>query len=160
MELRFVASFREAGLSLQAIRLALQRAREIVGHDHPFATERFRTDGKNMFLELADEAGDPTLIDLRRNQYAIHRMLKPSFRDIEFEDGLAARWWPLGHRKRVVVDPTRSFGTPIDDGSGVPMDALSGALDALGSVREVAKWFEVDSRAVKAAREFVRSFAD
>ena len=48
MELRFVASLREVGLSLQAIRLALKKARNVVGHALPFATERFCTDGNDM----------------------------------------------------------------------------------------------------------------
>lgn len=159
MELRFVASFREKGLSLQAIRLALKRACEIVGHDHPFATERFRTDGKDMFLELAHETDEPTLIDLRRNQYGIHRMIAPSFKDLEFERGIAARWWPLGQRKRVVLDPKRSFGKPIDDEFGVPVEALSAALVTLGSVRDVARWYEVHPRAVKSAKMFSESFS-
>lgn len=159
MELRFVASFREAGLSLQAIRLALDRATEIVGHDHPFATERFRTDGKGMFLELATDFEDPTLIDLRLNQYAIHRMIAPSFKDIDFEQGLAVRWWPLSQRKGIVLDPARSFGKPIDDTSGVPVDTLDAALKTLGSVREVTNWYEVDPSAVRAARAFAEIYA-
>ncbi len=158
MELRFVTSFREAGLSLQAIRLALRRACEIIGHDHPFATERFRTDGENMFLELAVETEDPALIDLKRNQYAIHRMIEPSFKDIDFDQGVAARWWPLGQRAGVVLDPKRTFGMPIDSGSGVPTDTLYAALKTLGSEREVARWFEVEPRAVRAARKFGESF--
>ena len=159
MELRFVASFRAAGLSLQGIRLSLERACDIVGHDHPFATERFRTDGKEMFLELADITDEPTLIDLRRSQYAIHRMIAPSFKDIDFERGLAARWWPLGQRKGIVLDPTRSFGKPIEGISGVPADTLNAAFVTLGSVREVTRWYEVDPSAVRAAREFATSYA-
>lgn len=159
MELRFVASFREAGLSLQAIRLSLERASDIVGHDHPFASERFKTDGKDMFLELAEETSEPTLIDLRRNQYAIHRMLAPSFKDIDFEYGVAARWWPLGQRRSIVLDPARSFGKPIDDASGVPANTLSAALETLGSVREVSRWYEVEPSAVRAARNFAESYA-
>ena len=159
MELRFVASFRDAGLSLQAIRLALKKARDIVGHAHPFATERFRTDGNDMFLELASESDEPTLLDLRRAQYAIHRMLEPSFKDIDFEAGIAARWWPLSERAGVVLDPTRCFGKPIDHGSGVPADTLGSAVEVLGSDEEVAHWFEVDVVAVRAARKFTESFA-
>ena len=177
MELRFVASFREAGLSLQAIRLALKRARDVVGHAHPFATERFRTDGSAMFLELASESGEPSLLDLLQGQYAIHRMLEPSFKDIDFEAGLAARWWPLSEREGIVLDPTRCFGKPIDHGSGVPADTLGAAVepidhgsgvpadtlgaavDVFGSEEEVAHRFEVDVGAVRAAQTFTQSFA-
>ena len=159
MELRFIVAFRDEMLSLQAIRFALARACEIVGHDHPFATERFQTDGKNIFLEIATETDEPTLINLLSNQYAIHRMLAPSFKDIDFKDGIAARWWPMGQRSGIVLDPNRSFGRPIDDASGIPADTLSTALATLGSVKEVVRWYEVDPGAVRAASRFTEIFA-
>ena len=112
-----------------------------------------------MFLELASESGEPSLLDLLQGQYAIHRMLEPSFKDIDFEAGLAARWWPLSEREGIVLDPTRCFGKPIDHGSGVPADTLGAAVDVFGSEEEVAHRFEVDVGAVRAAQTFTQSFA-
>jgi hypothetical protein len=50
MEARFVRSFLQAGGSLLAIRAALARARDIWRFDRPFSTQRFRTDGRAIFL--------------------------------------------------------------------------------------------------------------
>ena len=51
VELRFVAAFTAEGLALQTIRACLATARELVDSDHPFSTQRFKTDGKRIFLE-------------------------------------------------------------------------------------------------------------
>ncbi|MEE8500850.1 MAG: hypothetical protein V3S27_09785, partial [Kiloniellales bacterium] len=49
MEIRFVHAFRVHGVSLNNIRLTVERAREIFGSDHPFAKKRFQTDGRRIF---------------------------------------------------------------------------------------------------------------
>src|SRR5262245_10778680 len=52
IELRFVKSFRDVGLSLPTIRECFQRAVDAVHDQRPFSTQRFRTDGKTIFLEI------------------------------------------------------------------------------------------------------------
>jgi hypothetical protein len=46
--------------------------------------------------------------------------LPPSLapRGTPFTD-IAARWWPLGRTRGIVIDPKRQFGQPIDDATGV-----------------------------------------
>src|SRR3990167_11229760 len=51
VELRFVKAFIEAGVGLLAIRNCLAYARELVNEERPFATRRFQTDGRTIFLE-------------------------------------------------------------------------------------------------------------
>jgi uncharacterized protein (DUF433 family) len=51
IELKFVVAFLNAGLGLKTIRYCLKVARELVGSDHPFSTNRFKTDGRTIFLE-------------------------------------------------------------------------------------------------------------
>ncbi len=58
IELRFVKAFRDAGLSLQTIRICFQRAVEEVRDPRPFSTRRFRTDGKTIFLEITEGVED------------------------------------------------------------------------------------------------------
>src|ERR1700738_1282000 len=49
MEVRFVDAFLKAGLSLAKIRRAAHLAKDLVGCDHPFSTQKFRTAGKRIF---------------------------------------------------------------------------------------------------------------
>ena len=39
------------------MRLALARAAEVLGRHHPLAAASFRTDGRRIFLEIADRFG-------------------------------------------------------------------------------------------------------
>src|SRR4051812_18309840 len=51
IELRFVKGFVEQGVGLKAIRNCLAFARELVRDERPFATRKFKTDGKTIFLD-------------------------------------------------------------------------------------------------------------
>jgi uncharacterized protein (DUF433 family) len=153
MELRFVDLFLHHGLSLQAIRRAIEKAVALFGLDRPLATQRFRTDGRTIFLELASEMDEAALFDLKRDQYLFHRMVAPSFKDIEFEKGVPARWWPT-EAKVIVLDPKRSFGKPIVAEYGVPVAALADAYKVRRSFKLVSIDYELPEKAVREAVAF------
>ena len=159
MELRFVNLFLERGSSLQAIRRAIEKAVEYIGVERPLSTQRFRTDGRTIFLEIAEETGEDVLFDLKRDQYAFHRMVAPSFRDIEFEKGLPARWWPDTEAKGIVLDPRRSFGKPIVARHGVPTAALAGAYKVRRSFKLVGIDYDLPEKAVRDAVAFEERLA-
>src|SRR5215211_3449227 len=58
IELRFVKAFRDIGLSLPTIRQCFERAVEEVQDARPFSTQRFRTDGKTIFLDIPQNVGE------------------------------------------------------------------------------------------------------
>jgi uncharacterized protein (DUF433 family) len=159
MEARFVRAFLEAGVSLQGVRLALMRAREIFQVERPFATQRFRTDGRTIFLDIEREGNEPALIDLKKFNYAFRDIIAPSFKDIEFDAGRVVRWWPAGERHGILIDPTRSFGKPIVADYGVPTDVLADAYKLAGSFRVVAKDYDVAEKSVREAVAFEERLA-
>jgi uncharacterized protein (DUF433 family) len=161
MEVRFVNAFRGHGVSWPTLRRAAERAHEIVRGDHPFCTKAFRTDGRSIFAEVIDETGETSLLDVVRNQYAFKKILEPYlYRGIEFDqEGVPARWWPLGRKRRVVLDPMRSFGQPIVSREGVPTSILAQAFEIEQSVEVVADWYEVDPVSVQDAIAFEISAA-
>lgn len=159
IEIKLVAAFRKAGVSLQAIRRAIAIARKIIDNPYPLSTAKFRTDGRTIFLQVQEEAHEPAVIDLLKGQYAFRRIIEPSFRDLDLEDGIASRWWPLSHRRSVVLDPERNFGQPIVAKDGVPTFALAQAVMAEGSIKKAAKAFEVSEKSVRDAVEFERRLA-
>jgi DNA-binding transcriptional MerR regulator len=137
IELRFVKAFRDLGLSLPAIRECFQRAVIEVQDQRPFSTQRFRTDGKTIFLEITEKTEEGNLIDLRRRQSVLRTIAKPSLRDLEFDAEVVARWFPLGQNRRsIIIDPARAFGRPVVS-SGVPTEVLSDAVLVEGSVEKV-----------------------
>jgi uncharacterized protein (DUF433 family) len=162
MEARFVDAFRAASVPWRVIRLCAERAREVTGSDHPFSSRRFRTDGRTVFAEVVDQAGEKQLLDLVKNQLAFARVIGPSlYAGIEFSvDDVPARWWPMGKQGTVVVDPTRSFGQPIVSDGGVPTTVLADAVAAEGSIAKVALLFRLPQHSVRAALRFEKRLAD
>jgi uncharacterized protein (DUF433 family) len=108
-----------------------------------------------LFLEIGRETGEPELYDVLGNQYRFHRIVEPSFRDVDL-DAEVTRWWPLGRQRLVVLDPQRSFGAPIVSKSGIPTATLARAVEAEGSIREVTCWYPVTEREVRDANVFER----
>jgi uncharacterized protein (DUF433 family) len=162
MEARFVDAFRAASVPWRVIRSCAQRAREITGADHPFSSRRFRTDGRSIFAEVVDQAGEKQLLDLAKNQLAFGRVISPSlYAGVEFSvDDVPARWWPMGRQETIVLDPARSFGQPIVDDGGIPTIALADAVAAEGSIAKVALLFQVPQRSVRAALRFEKRLAE
>ena len=156
IEVRVVNALIEAGLSAQKVRRAIGIARDRYGIDRPLSTRRFRTDGKHVFLLLADE-GQDKMVDLFRDQFAIRQVLEPSFKGLEFDDeGVPARW---RIDQGVVIDPAYSFGQPIEQETLVPTRILAAAVAAEGSAAAAAQAFVVPLRAVNRAVAFEQSFA-
>lgn len=160
VQARVAAALIEHGFSAQKVRAAIKLASELLDTSHPFATARFKTDGKSLLLETLSEGEDDRLIDLfRGGQYVMRRVIQPSLKGIEFDDGLASLWWPLGRSAGIVLDPGRQFGRPIDAETGVPTEILTRAVEAEGSVEEAARSYFVSQAAIRRAVAFEQSRA-
>ena len=156
IELRFINAFLDKGLKLQSIRQYLVYARECIGDERPFSTRRFQTDGKSIYLETIDRAGEAEMLDLKRHQYVLKQVIEQSFKDLDIEDDAVVRWRPFQGKSSIVIDPARSFGQPIFDEYGVPTVVLSDAVRAEGSVERVASIFEVPVEIVRESERFER----
>jgi uncharacterized protein (DUF433 family) len=155
MEVRVADAFISRGLSPQKVRRAIQIAREMVGEERPLSTARFRTDGRTVFLQVLTEEGDHKLIDLFRSQFSFREIIERSLTNLEMDDeGIPARWWPVGRAKKILVDPTRAFGQPIEVDSGVPATVLAAAAKAEGSVEAAARAWRVPVASIRRAVEF------
>jgi uncharacterized protein (DUF433 family) len=159
IELRFVKAFRDAGLGLPTIRECFLRAVEEVKDERPFSTSKFRTDGKTIFLDITHDVHEGEMIDLRRRQKAFRTIVEPSLRDLEFDATSVTRWYPLGNRRSIVIDPARAFGRPISSIGGIPTEVLANAVSVEGSPERVARLYEVTLPAVRAAMAFQEKLA-
>jgi uncharacterized protein (DUF433 family) len=159
IELRFVAAFVGAGLGLKTIRHCLEYAKECVQDDRPFSTRKFQTDGRTIFLESANSLGEAQLLDLKKKQYTIKAVIEQSFKDLDIDGEAVARWRPFKGKESIIIDPERVFGQPIAAKYNIPTVALSQAVEAEKSEREVARLFEVPLSVVIDAVAFERSLA-
>lgn len=169
LTLRLVRAFRDTGLSLQTIKRVAARASSDFGQPTPFVSRRFRTDGSKVFVELKAEPLDSNepalakrereLVEVLTGQRAFADVVEPSlFANVEWDDDLAARWWPLGKEHSVLLDPAVSFGAPRIAHTGVPTAALAAAVRAEGggqnAAAAVADWYGVTPADVADALHF------
>jgi uncharacterized protein (DUF433 family) len=159
IELRFVKAFRDLGLGLPTIRDCYQQAAEELQDDRPFSTQKFRTDGKTIFLHITEKDHEGKMIDLKKRQQVFRSFIEPSLRDLEFDASTVARWYPLGiNKKSVIIDPSRSFGRPIVR-AGVPTSVIVEALKVEGSADAVASLYEVTKADIRQAVDFEQRLA-
>jgi len=154
MEIRVANAFIQQKLSAQKVRQAIEIARDIIGEERPLSTTKFRTDGRTVFLQVLSENGDAKIIDLFRSQFAFKEVIEPSLKNIEFEDGVPVRWWPLGKAAKILVDPNFSFGRPIESETGIPADILASAAEAEGSIEAAARTWRVSIASINRAIEY------
>jgi len=165
MELHFVKMFRSEGVSLQTIRRAACAASRKFQADYPFAVRTFDTDGRTIFATLIRDESDEAVIeavieDLKRGQYVFKEILHPFFRKLEYHGTEEViRYWPLEPKGRIVLDPQRHFGKPIDAKTGVPTRPLYEAVKAGEEFAVVAEWFDVPLELVTSAVKFEESLA-
>lgn len=161
MEVRVAAAFIAAGVSSIRVRAAINFARDVLGRDYPLATNQFRTDGREIFLHIAEKDPDGNdrerLLNLFRRQYEFKEIIDPILKSVEFDDSDSPiKWWPEGRHGKVVIDPARSFGQPIDAESSVPTAALAAAAKVEG-IHGAATAYAVSDASVRRAIQFEAS---
>jgi uncharacterized protein (DUF433 family) len=158
MEVRVASAFINRGMSPQKVRRAIEIARAIIGEERPLSTAKFRTDGRTVFIQLTKEDGSDRMVDLFRDQHVFREIVEPSLKNIDFVDGIPSRWWPNGKLARIVVDPRRSFGQPIESESSVPAAVLAAAAKAEGSAEAAARVWSVTVASMRRAIGFQKGF--
>jgi hypothetical protein len=98
IELRFVKTFRDLGLSLPTIRDCFIRAVEEVNDERPFSTQKFRTDGKTIFICAGPAAAIQTHFAPEPSPYPQPRTYRANL--------------PLPHGLEAVAFLRRSFDAP------------------------------------------------
>jgi uncharacterized protein (DUF433 family) len=160
IEIRFVDAFLKAGVSWTMLRRAHDRGVELFKNAHPFCTNRFVTDGRDIFVELQRETGESSLLEIVHSQHVFAQIIRPFLKELEFTNGdVLLRWRPTTTKRLVVLDPTRNFGRPIVIQHGVPTEVLASATKACGSIQEVARWYEVQEAEIEDAVEFEQKLA-
>jgi uncharacterized protein (DUF433 family) len=165
IEMLFIKAFHERGVSLQVIRLTAENATQMLGVDHPFSNQRFRTDGSTIFARLSKDldlarvpltSADAKLIDLRTGQHQFDLIISPFLQRFEYDlkTDLVRQWWPFGKTRGVVLDPTINFGEPIVPRFGIPTRILKLAVSSGRSFERVADWYQVPVQAIRDAVAF------
>ena len=160
VEMMFIRLFHECGVSIPVIRAVAHTTAKRYQTRYPFAIQNLQTDGKTIFadgLQVNDTEGmtqHRITEDLHRGQMVIRDFAQPYFLSIDYEQMEAARYWPRGREGGIVIDPQRSFGSPIIDATGVPTHVLYDMYRAGEITDAIADWYQVEKHFVIAAVEY------
>ncbi|HLN94438.1 MAG TPA: DUF433 domain-containing protein [Flavobacterium sp.] len=149
----------EAGVKTRSVLAAHKELAEKFGTTFPFAKkevlDNISTDGLKIYLRIGSDT-----ITLDGSKQLNLDFIKVFFRNLDFDnDMLAARFWPLGKKHTVVVDPHRKFGQPIVDGTSIQSEAIYRMYLAHEPLSFIAEVYEISVKSVKDAIEFHKSAA-
>ena len=155
IELYMVAGLRKH-VPLRRLKEAVHDAAQRLGIDHPLARQTYLRDGGHLFLEM-----EGALLHLgRAGQLAFPGIIRPRAEHIVFaEDGIAARWYPLGRDRTIVVHPGIMSGAVTIEGTRIDTRTIAGMVDTMGSVEKVASIYELQVHQVETAWIWERRLA-
>jgi uncharacterized protein (DUF433 family) len=163
MELFVIGFFRREGVSMAVIRAARTRAQTLFGTEYPFATERLSTDGRGIFgdLPVDDVPANRLKLELSKGQVAFTDLVEPFFRkNVDYENGFASTYWPMGRERPVLLDGRRAFGRPIVVRTGTPTFALYAMHTSGENPDRIAAWYEVTRDELDSAIEYETSLRE
>lgn len=157
IEVAVVASFRKSGVRLKKIQAAREYLSKQLEAEFPFASYRFKTDGKELWMDYAQfeaNAGDKTLLAASNGGQLAWGDIIGRLQEFDYENdgGLAIRWHVAGRDENVIIDPKLQFGAPSVE--GVATWAFKGRWDAGEEVDDIADDFGVSNSDVLAALRF------
>jgi uncharacterized protein (DUF433 family) len=148
------------GVSVKAVRKALQFAESTLGIDRLLLSPELRSRAGEVFLDRYGQ-----LINLSASgQLAIRQVLEAHLRRVEWDARNApVRLHPFligdvpDQSRPIVIDPLVSFGRPMLAASGVSTAAIASRIDAGESRDEVAADYGVSTSEVDAAVVYERA---
>ena len=145
-----VASFRQAGVSLQHIRRAVDVLNAQIGIDHALASRKLYTDGASVLFDYAERVGDEELTHVVTQQGVFVPVVAEYLQLITRDEHGWPRRMTSPAAEVVVVDPARAFGQPIFVHGAVRVEDVLDRIRAGDRFAEVASDFGVPVEDVEA----------
>jgi len=149
-----VGKLREFGVSMQYLRKVHEQLLHEFDMPHPFCRKNLLTDGRRVWIELADVFGEWQLKEVLTQQHAFPSILRNSLQPIEYDsDTLLAKQWNVFDN--VIVNPKIKYGKPVVKTAGIPTAILAAAYEANSQDEiAVANWYDITIDEVRAAVQF------
>lgn len=156
VEARFLANYRDKGVSLARLRPVVERLRRELDTPYPLAMARLWVDDRDLVAEVQEAEGLETALRLVYVVRTGQTKLAPAAEDfvdrVDWQDGTAARILPLGKDSPVVLDPERNFGSASV--SNVRTDVLAEDFRAGDAPPAIARGYGLELGEVEAALRY------
>lgn len=146
--------FRQNKIPTKNIILAHQELSKQLKTHYPFCrTEFLLSSGKDILYQ----AGNAIFEAKPGFQQAISEYVIPYSKKIEFKDCIAAKYYPLGKDRSIVVNPNNQFGSPIIEGTNIKVTTLLSLFKGGENIKFISEMFELNERQVSDAIIFSKA---
>lgn len=152
VEVAAVAAARKEGVSMQKVRQALAFAQRELDLERPLISQRFLTDGRELFIR--DIATTPHFTALNRVGQIVWSQAESVLREVDYVSLLAAKWWPTGRHAGIVIDPLVNFGRPVVATLGVRTETFVDRWVAGVNLEDLAEEYGTSPMAIEEAVRF------
>lgn len=143
---------RERGVSAQKIVSAHNILAEVFKTQYPFATSNILTDGEKVLFE--GNVGEIINAD-KSLQIYITQVIEPFCERIEFDkNSLANRFFPMGKKHDVIIDPKRKFGQPVVGETNILTETIFSLFRAGEPIKVIANLYDLKISQVEDAINF------
>ena len=156
IELYIFHNLRKLKITPSKIFLAHRKISEALQSPYPFAHAKILSDGKEVFFqkELDIVNANDSL------QFNLKEIVSEFMIKIDYDEGLLAqRYWPIGKKRNIVVDPQHQFGQPTINGTNILAETIYHYYQSGESINFIANIFEIKNHDVTAAIEFYNQAA-
>ena len=158
VEARFLAGYRDAGVSMLRMRPAVERMRQEFGVDYPLAHVRPLVANRELVFAIQDRVGLDRALRLvvaRNDQLVLTPPAELFLGEVRWDDaqdGIVTQVLPRGQGSAVVIDPLRQFGQPVV--RSVPTAIIAEQFRAGESTERIAELYELPVGDVEDALRF------
>ena len=156
IEIVVAAKFRKAErVSYQTVYAAYVHAKDMYNLEYPFANLTLETLGSHIVARMHGEEPGESLQALDSpTQWSLPGLVLETVHRIEYERDLAARWFPVGKERHIVVDPRISAGIPTIFKRGVTVQAIRRRWKAGHKIDFIAQDLALDTDLVETALQY------
>lgn len=145
------------GVSTQKIIQAHKAISEELNLKFPFANSTILTDGKKI---LYTTDGELIINADKSKQINFKAIIEHFCHKIDFgSDKLALRYWPLGKRKNIVVDPHHQLGQPTIKNTNILAETIYSMYTAGEKINFISSLYDISETDVKSSIEFFNKAA-
>ncbi len=157
VEARYLAEFRNKGVSLQHLRVIVDRLREEYRTPYPLAHAKPFHDDVDVVMRLQEQSDLPDalrLVVVRNGQLVLSSSSKSFVSKVVYAQDLARKLRPAGVASPVVIDPLRSYGMPSLEGRNLRTENIVELYEAGESAEAIAEAYDLTVGQVDAAVRF------
>lgn len=152
LEVATIGRLKKKGFSYRRIRKIDEYCKLYLRTPRPLVTETFKVRGREIFVEASQ--GVLLNVGYEAGLLAWEEVLNPFLDDVEYENELVRRWWPMTKEVGVVIDPDYGFGLPVIEGTGIRTEIIAERNRAGDSMEEITYDFGVEPKQIEDALRY------